>query len=275
MGCGYDYDYLIPRGSLSYFLNELCQLWPHWLGERAGGVLFGEREVPPERHLATEAGAVLYRDAAMRERFHREGGFVEFDGASPLNIWILGWDEHWLHVDFVIDGLPPSPFLARIFDYIAHSIVRSRREHLEQEDTAQINHYLTLMNPEWVGRNWSVLLQLEPELAAALALCDGFSSSPVSVDWAYTLPTRLLQLQRAAQEEQAAEGSVRVLARFVARTVVRLVGQWHRIHFSTAENRGYTMPPGELRIEHGSCQIGAGGRAMQWSPAERPTFFKK
>lgn len=147
MADGYDYDYLLPQGTLPRLLTEMADVWPAWVLEGEGNSLLSRDAFTGVLPPSTESGFVLHRDAGMRERFHRDGGFVDADGSAPIVVWITGWDEAMVHVDFVIDVLPPSAFLARFQDAVATAIAATAS---------------TPMDDEWVARNREQALAADP-----------------------------------------------------------------------------------------------------------------
>jgi hypothetical protein len=57
MGCGHDYDYLLPRGALVRFFHETAQIWPDWVAELRGGVSWFDAvslSIGCRRRLATD-----------------------------------------------------------------------------------------------------------------------------------------------------------------------------------------------------------------------------
>jgi hypothetical protein len=61
---------------------------------------------------------------------------------------------------------------------------------------------------------------------------------------------------------------------FLERSVVRLLGQWHRIAY-TEDGRKFTAPPGDLKVLGGAVEILPGGRPMRWSPKSVPALFQR
>lgn len=262
MGCGYDYDYLLPNGALSRFLLEMARIWPDWIAELEGGALLRRDEFRGELPPAAESGFVLHRDTQMRGRFHAEGGFVDDDGTSPISVWILGWDEAWMNVDLVIDQLPPSPFLDRVWDRLAWGIADVVMRVKRGTTTTR---YLTTMNPSWVRASWPEILKLEPTSYERLLNTPALAS--------------ILNLQKAAPDtcviELAADEHLDAdMAAFLERCVVRLLGYWHRVVYAEDGKERYTMPPGELRARDGRVEILSGGRSMSWTPRELPALLK-
>jgi hypothetical protein len=204
----------------------------------------------------------------MRDRLHVEGGFEDEDGSSPLNVWIFGWDDVWMHVDFVVDLLPPSPFLARVLDYVDQGIADSV---MRIERGATTARYFTTMDPAWVRANWPEIVRLEAsfgEELTRLASLMNFVSPPEG---------DASGISRIEVAVHGLAGSSFVAA--VERCIVRLLGYWHRIFYTQSPNAGelesHSMPPGDLRVRDGCVEILSGGRRMSWTPQYVPAIFRK
>ncbi|WP_437735758.1 hypothetical protein [Sorangium sp. So ce1335] len=263
MGCGYDHDYLLPRGALPRFLVEMASVWPAWIAEVEGGRILRRDELEGELPAAAESGFVLHRDGSMRARFHAEGGFVDEDGSSPLSVWILGWDEAWAHADIVVDQQPPSRFLERVWDCLALAIAAVS---VRVERSGTTIRHVNAMDPAWARASWPEILKLSP------AFHEQLTTMPA--------PASVLPLPGDANStcviELDAGGHIGPdLVAYLERSVVRLLGEWHRIVYSTDGDQRYTMPPGDLRVEDGHVQVVANGRPMTWSPRDVPALFKK
>jgi hypothetical protein len=247
MADGYDYDYLLPRDALPRVLTEMAAVWPAWVLEGERNSLLSRDAFTGVLPPSTEDGFVLYRDAGMRERFHRDGGFVDADGSAPIVVWISGSDEAMVQVDFVIDVLPPSAFLARFQDIVATAIGGAV---LTTERGSGWIRYSTPMDGDWVVRNWEQAVAADPALRA--------SSSPA--------PTTIVARQpsdpgaQGVVEIVTAEPPEPALVEAIERAIVRLHGCWHRIaHHPFHDERGnrlesFTMPPGDV-VANGECLV--------------------
>jgi hypothetical protein len=234
MADGYDYDYLLPQGALARILTEMAGIWPAWVLEGERNSLLSRDAFTGVLPPSTESGFVLHRDAGMRERFHRDGGFVDADGSAPIVVWISGWDEALVQVDFVIDVLPPSAFLARFQDVVATAIDATVLTIQREPDGIR---YSTPMDGDWVARNW------EQALAADRARQAALERSPT------------LQSERA---------TMRLLGCWH-----RIAH--HPIHDERGHRlEAFTMPPGDV-VANGECLVVTGrGRPMTWKPNSHP-----
>jgi hypothetical protein len=286
MSDGYDYDYLAPRGMLPRFLERMESVWPNWLLEGEGNSLLPRDAFAGVLPPSAGSGFVLYRDAAMRARFHRDGGFVDHDGSAPIMVWVVGWDESLMQVDFVVDLRPPSDFLGRVQDAVAAAVADTCLT-VEHGETG--TSYIHPMDGAWVARNWSEVLALEPARQAALArdparrgllrvLLDppGEEAAVVAYDPSFSDPRGRATLEirfGGAVEAGAAE--------YLERSVVRLLGAWHRLvyepHHDEAGHglRAFTMPPGDVQAHGGVLEVVGPGKRMTWSPAEPPSLWHK
>ncbi len=263
MGCGYDHDYLLPHGALPRFLVEMATVWPGWVAELEGGALLRRDELRGVLPAAAESGFVLHRDTSMRERFHAEGGFVDEDGSSPVSVWIFGWDETWVSVDLVIDQLPPSRFLERVWDCLALAISAAAMRVERGETTTR---YLSAMDPAWVRASWPEILKLSPAFHEQLTATPALASIVALPGDAPGTSVIELGVDRRAGPD---------LIAFLDRSIARLLGCWHRIFDATGADQRYTMPPGDLRVQDGDIQVVAGGRPMAWVPRDVPALFKR
>jgi hypothetical protein len=287
MGDGYDYDYLVPRGTLARFLTRMESVWPNWLLEGEGNSLLRRDAFVHELPPSTESGFVLHRDASMRERFHRDGGFVDTDGSSPISVWVVGWDELLMHVDFVLDLRPPAEFLARIQDVLAAAIADHA---LEVKRSETVTLYGQPMEREWIARNWAEVLALEPTLRAAierdpalhglLSLARQRPSTQGAAIVAHEPPSPEL-MARGILEVPIGTPVEPSLSEFLERSVIRLLGFWHRVAYVARQDdqghklQPYTMPPGDLVARAGALEIVGRGRPMIWSPTSRPALFSQ
>jgi len=240
MGCGYDYDYLLPQGALPRFLEHMASVWPSWRAELEGGKLLQSDAFDGQMPPGAERGFVLYRDVAMRERFHAEGAFVDEDGSSPINVFLVGWDDALVQADFVIDLRPPSPFLARALESVARAIADKVMQ-VERVETCM--RYRIQMDLEWARKSWPVITKLElAHTPSALFKSDAQGLTVLEFEDADRLdPDRAATLERC---------------------VLLLLGYWHRIVYTGNAGQRCTMPPGDLIDREGVVDILPNGKPM-------------
>lgn len=109
---GVDHDFEVPPAAFAGAFAALAARWPEGLAELHGGVHIPLAALAGRAVDALGDGFVVYRDAAARARFHREGGFVDADGESPINVFLAG-DATRLAIDLVFEiGEAPEFSLA-------------------------------------------------------------------------------------------------------------------------------------------------------------------
>ncbi len=145
MSDGVDHDFEVPPAAFAGAFAALAARWPEGIAELQGGVHIPLAALAGRAVDALGDGFVVYRDAAARARFHREGGFVDADGESPINVF-LGGDAARLAIDLVF-GIGAAPrFSLAVHEAIGRGIAGA------------IGADGAAMDPGWAARTVAVLL---------------------------------------------------------------------------------------------------------------------
>jgi hypothetical protein len=206
----------------------------------------------------------------MRDRYHTVGGFEDEDGSSPINVWLLAWDDTWVRVDFVIELLPPSVFLGRVFDGLARAIADSA---MRVERDSSSFRYFTPMDAAWVRASWPEIMLVEANLLESLG---GHGDPARDVMISENPDAR----ETCLVELRGEKGMAPSIPALVERCLVRLLGYWHRVFYpgGIGDEQGYAMPPGDLRYREGCVEIQRGGRKLTWTVQDThvvPAAFNK
>lgn len=164
---GHDHDFELPPGVFRAIFRGLAARWPEGIAQLYGGVLIPLAGVA-ERALASLGdGFSAYRNPRARERAQREGGFVDADGESSLEV-ILRVDATSLHLDLVFDTNGSLAFSLALHEAVGRG--------LTEAVSAQSSREWVPMNREWRAHTVSVLYPHLPggavgrERAALIAL---------------------------------------------------------------------------------------------------------
>lgn len=155
---GYDHDFEVPPAAVHTIFRTLAARWPEGIARR-----YYHDELIPFAAVADcdletlGEGFSAYRSAAARERSDDEGGFVDADGESFLDVLLRG-DATWLHLDLVFDNNGSPAFSLAVHEAVGRGI----SEALQAEPSSE----WTPMNGEWRDRTIDTLY---PHLAGEAA----------------------------------------------------------------------------------------------------------
>lgn len=124
---GYDHDFEVPPGAFRTIFSGLAARWPEGIAQLYGGVLIPFAAVA-ERALDTLGdGFSAYRNAEARARSHREGGFVDAEGESFLNVFLVHCEAARLEIDLVFDVEGSPVFSLAVHEAVGRGISRALR----------------------------------------------------------------------------------------------------------------------------------------------------
>jgi hypothetical protein len=145
---GYDHDFEVPTGAFRTLFSRLAGRWPEGIAQLYGGVLVPFAAVADRAVDTLGDGFSAYRNAAARERSHNEGGFVDADGESSLDVFLRG-DATWLHVDLVFDNNGSPAFSLAVHEAVGRGISKALR--------AKPSPEWTPMDRAWCARTLDAL----------------------------------------------------------------------------------------------------------------------
>lgn len=125
---GYDHDFEVPPGAFHTIFSRLAARWPEGIAQlyNTGGVLIPFAAVANRALDTLGEGFSAYRSAAARERSHNEGGFVDADGESFLDVLLRG-DTTGLHIDLVFDNNGSPAFSLAVHEAVGRGIFKALR----------------------------------------------------------------------------------------------------------------------------------------------------
>lgn len=241
MGCGVDHDFLLPRAAFGPALRALATRWPDGLAELAGGALVPFSSLADRAVEALGDGFVAYRDAAARARFHRDGSFVDDDGESPLNAFVVSRDAARVHLDLVFELGPSPAFLVAVHEAVGGAVA----------DLEAARGSLPV-NAAWLARNLPAVLRV-------VAPSANWVSLPVVRGAGFSSP------QGAVLFEDDGLGGTFLRAPLPSAEATRALriacALWFRMRFDAAGAGTWSMPPGELAPDGPALAIAPeGGR---------------
>ncbi len=241
MGCGIDHDFLLPRAAFGPALSALATRWPEGLAELAGGALVPFSSLADRAVEALGDGFVAYRDAAARARFHRDGSFVDDDGESPLNAFVVSRDAARVHLDLVFELGPSPAFLVAVHEAVGAAVA----------DLEAARGSLPV-DAAWLARNLPAVLRV-------VAPNTNWVPLPVVRGAGFSSP------RGAVLFEDDGLGGTYVRAPPPSAEATRALriacALWFRMRFDAAGAGTWSMPPGELAPEGPALAIAPeGGR---------------
>ncbi|MCY1013389.1 hypothetical protein OV079_49260 [Nannocystis pusilla] len=124
---GYDHDFEVPPGAFRTIFRRLAARWPEGIAQLYGGVLIPFAAVADRALDTLGDGFSAYRSAAARERSHDEGGFVDADGESFLEVLLVHCDTTRLEIDLVFDNNGSPAFSLVVHEAVGRGISKALR----------------------------------------------------------------------------------------------------------------------------------------------------
>lgn len=153
---GYDHDFEVPPGAFHTIVSRLAARWPEGIAQLYGGLLIPFAAVADRALDTLGDGFSAYRDAATRVRAQDEGGFVDADGESSLDVFFVPRDaEQLLHIDLVFDNNGSPAFSLAVHEAVGYGISEALRAHKPSPDW-------TPMDSAWRARTVDALRSYLP-----------------------------------------------------------------------------------------------------------------
>ncbi len=239
MGCGTDHDFLLPRAAFGPAISALARRWPEGLAELSGGALVPFSSIADRAVEDLGDGFVAYRDAAARARFHRDGSFVDDDGESPLNAFVVSHNAARVHLDLVFELGPSAAFLVAV-----HEAVGSAFADLEAARGS------LPVGAEWLARNLPAVLR-------AVAPSTSWVPLPVVRGAGFSSPRGALLFEDDGGGRTVLRAPLRSAETACALRIACAL--WYRVRYDAAGSQAWSMPPGELAPEGPALAIAEEG----------------
>lgn len=136
---GHDHDFEVPPGAFHTIFRLLAARWPEGIARLYGNGLIPFAAVADRALETLGEGFSAYRNAEARERSDDEGGYVDADGESFLDVLLRG-DSAWLHLDLVFDNNGSPAFSLAVHEAVGRGISEALR---------------AKPSPEWTPINWA------------------------------------------------------------------------------------------------------------------------
>jgi hypothetical protein len=152
---GYDHDFELPPSAFRTIFRRLAARWPEGIAQLYGGVLIPFAAVADRALDTLGDGFSAYRSAAARERSHDEGGFVDADGESFLEVLLMHCDTTRLEIDLVFDNNGSPAFSLVVHEAVGRGISKALGANASPE-WAPMNHAwhartVATLNPYLLG----------------------------------------------------------------------------------------------------------------------------